>query len=112
VRLWQATVFRLANVRGAEGFESVSFYGVSVTIADFLLRDGKRLEGVGVMPEMAVGPAAEALLKKYDPVLSYAALLFGTEITQEKAGEMYFMIEKPEKTEQEGEDAKKENDSQ
>jgi carboxyl-terminal processing protease len=97
----------MANQRGAEGFEVVSFYGMSVTIADFLLRDGKRLENIGVIPDVGIGPTSEGLLKKYDPVLSYSARIFGVEISQEKAGQLYFMADKPEQDTEE-KDGKKE----
>jgi C-terminal peptidase prc len=99
----------MSTYRNQADNDILSFYGVSVTIADYLLRDGRRLEGVGVIPDKLVGPAADALLKKYDPVLSYAALNFGVEITQEKAGELYFMVDKPEQDAQEGEGQKEEN---
>lgn len=99
----------MANERGGEGFEKVSFYGMSVTIADFLLRDGKRLEGVGVIPDRGLGPTGEALLKKYDPVLSFSARLFGVEISQEKAGQLYFMVDKSEQDTEESASKKEES---
>lgn len=99
---------RMVNERGAEGFEKISFYAMSVTIADFLLRDGKRLEAVGVIPDLGVGPTSEALSKRYDPVLSYSAHLFGVEMSQEKAGQLYFLVDKPEQDNEEKDDKKEE----
>lgn len=86
----------LSISRGVPGYETISFYSVSVTIADLIMKDGNRLEGIGVIPDKAVGPSKIALNKRFDPILSYAALLLGTEISQEDAGKLYFLREKPE----------------
>lgn len=99
----------MATYRNEADNDTYSFYGISVTIADYLLRDGKRLEGVGVIPDTLVGPTGESLLKKQDPVLAYAILKLGVEITQEKAGEMYFIIDKPEQDSEEGASKKEDN---
>jgi len=70
--------------------------GMSVTISDVIMRDGSRLEDVGVVPDEILLPSGLALAKKTDPVLAYAALKFGAEISPEQAGSYYFMIEKEE----------------
>lgn len=70
----------------------VSF--MSVTIADMIMSDGGRLEGVGVRPDLQAIPNRVALANKLDPVLAYAAQLMGSAITPAKAGEMHFLIPK------------------
>ena len=60
------------------------------------MRDGSRLENVGVMPDEVLRPTGLALAKKTDPVLAYAALKFGANLTPEQAGGLYFMTEKEE----------------
>jgi len=68
------------------------FFGfyADITIEDLVMSDGKRLEGVGVMPDAPVVPSGEALNKGNDPVLAFAALLFGVELTPEQAGAFHF----------------------
>jgi C-terminal processing protease CtpA/Prc len=70
--------------------------GMSITIADVIMRDGSRLENTGVIPDQVLLPTGVALAKKTDPVLSFAALKFGAEISPEEAGKLYFMVEKDE----------------
>ncbi len=72
----------------------VSF--VSVSVGDLVMKDGGRLEGLGVSPDKPVGPSPQALFSRADPILAYAAELMGSPITAEKAGEMNFMVPKTE----------------
>ena len=65
--------------------------GMSVTIGDFIMSDGKRLEKVGITPDIPVIPTALALSRKTDPVLAFAALRLGVELTPEKAGSLHFI---------------------
>ncbi len=85
----------------------VSF--MSVSVGDLVMRDGGRLEGVGVSPDIPVGPSPLALLNRTDPILAYAAELLGSPITAEKAGEFYFLIPKSEDAIDEGDSDEKEN---
>lgn len=96
----------MSNWRGAEGFETVSFFGMNITVADLVMSDGKRLENVGVMPDYPVGPTGQALFAKNDPVLSYAAGLLGAEITPADAGKFGFIIQKAEDEDEEQSDEK------
>lgn len=66
--------------------------GMSVTIADVKMRDGSRLENVGVVPDQVLLPSALVLSKKMDAVLAYAAVQFGAEVSPEKAGSYHFMF--------------------
>jgi C-terminal processing protease CtpA/Prc len=68
--------------------------GMSVTVADVIMRDGSRLEKIGVVPDLPIIPNAEALSKKLDPVLAVAAHSFGATLTPEDAGKLNFAREK------------------
>lgn len=92
---------QMANERGVPGFERFSFFGMNLTVADLIMSDGKRLEGVGVIPDYAVGPSGKALFDKSDPVLAYCAGLFGINLSPEDAGKFYFISKKPEDTDDE-----------
>jgi C-terminal processing protease CtpA/Prc len=74
----------------------ISYVGMSMTIGDVIMRDGSRIEHVGVTPDVRVVPTGLALSKKTDPVLAHAASLMGAELTPEKAGQFYFLTAKTE----------------
>ena len=86
----------MANSRGPDGYETVSLYGMNVTIADVIMSDGNRIEHLGVMPDHPVGPTSQALLQRNDPVLAFAAELLGARITPEIAGKFDFLHKKTE----------------
>ncbi|HEY0047834.1 MAG TPA: S41 family peptidase [Pyrinomonadaceae bacterium] len=69
----------------------ITSVSMGVTIADVKMKDGSRLENIGVVPDYPVIPTGEALSKKMDAVLAYAASLLGAELSPEKAGEFYFI---------------------
>ena len=69
------------------------FYSISFTVGDLIMSDGNRLEGIGVNPDVRIGPTALAISQKNDPILAYAASLFGTKISAEQAGKFKFLIE-------------------
>lgn len=70
--------------------------GMSVTVADVKMRDGSRLENIGVIPDLNLQPTPIALAKRMDAVLAYAAVQFGVELSPEKAGSYNFITEKTE----------------
>ncbi len=74
--------------------------GMSVTVADVIMRDGSRLENTGVIPDEVLQPSGLGLAKKTDPVLAYAAIKFGAEISPEQAGGFYFITENDETADQ------------
>jgi C-terminal processing protease CtpA/Prc len=88
------TSFTMAfrSVMGALADLAIIRVGMSVTVADVKMRDGSRLENVGVVPDQVLLPSATALSKKMDAVLAYAATQFGTEVSPEKAGTYHFMF--------------------
>lgn len=91
------TFFEMAVVREVAdvtvGQKVGSFYAIHLTIGDLTMSDGNRLEGFGVVPDFRVGPTALALSQKSDPILAYAASLYGTKISAEQAGKFQFLIE-------------------
>lgn len=94
----------MANERGVPGMETISFFSINLTVADLIMRDGKRLENVGVIPDYPVGPTGKALFEKTDPVLSYSAGLLGAKLTPEDAGKFYFLTKKSEDADEEPSD--------
>ena len=93
----EARLYALDSFRGGPTWVSYSFYGaVSVTVRDFVMKDGQRLEAKGVIPDLMRVPTSQALAEKTDPVLAYAAELFGVRISPEEAGKFYFITHVPE----------------
>lgn len=70
--------------------------GMSVTVADVIMRDRSRLERVGVTPDEVLQPTGLALKMKADAVLAYAASKYGSQLTPEQAGRYHFITEKDE----------------
>ena len=75
------------------GLDVVVFYGMSITVSDLIMSDGKSLEHHGVTPDELRLPTAEDLAAERDPVLSYAASLAGVKLEPAEAGK-FFPIEK------------------
>ncbi len=73
----------------AFGIKSYVFYGISITIADIVMKDGQRLEKTGVTPDEKIIPSAADLIKNRDPVLSRAAQILGYKLTPEEAGVIF-----------------------
>jgi C-terminal processing protease CtpA/Prc len=96
-KVMEGVFLNLASVRGVA---TVSVFGLELTVADLVMSDGQRLEGAGVVPDMALGPTSRALAEKTDPVLAYAISAFGTRVSAEDAGKYYFMRPVPEPSEQ------------
>jgi len=99
----------MANTRGTPGFETYSLFSLNLTVADLIMSDGKRLEGVGVIPDYPLGPTGKALFEKSDPILAYAAGLLGAKITEKDAGKFYFLAAKAEDEETEENTEEKDN---
>ncbi len=70
--------------------------GMSVTVADVIMRDGSRLENKGVIPDEILQPSGSGLALQTDPVLAFVASKWGVSITPEQAGKFYFITDQPE----------------
>ncbi|MBP1660767.1 MAG: peptidase, partial [Candidatus Aminicenantes bacterium] len=69
--------------------EYVLLYGISITINDLLMTDGKSLEGEGVVPDETVLPAGADLAAGLDPVLARAVQRAGGQMTPAAAGQAF-----------------------
>ncbi len=79
---------------------AITSTGMSVSIGDVIMKDGSRIEHVGVIPDEAIGPTGYGLAHHTDPLLAYAATMLGATLTPEQAGQFYFMAEKQEDAEE------------
>jgi len=65
------------------------FFGVSITVADFIMSDGKSLEHVGVLPDELVLPTADDIANDRDSVLAHAAEAAGAKLSPKAAAELF-----------------------
>jgi carboxyl-terminal processing protease len=89
--------------RGSGELMTLTVFDMSVTVADLIMSDGNRLENVGVIPDVPIGPSGFALSKRNDPILAYAVTEFGGKLTEEEAGKLNFLIPKEDSDGQEEE---------
>jgi carboxyl-terminal processing protease len=76
-------------IRLQRGALTMIFYGVSVTVADPIMPDGKSLEHVGVAPDEVVIPTGMDLAGNRDVTLARAAALAGVQIDPAKAAALF-----------------------
>lgn len=82
-------VMQAMHIPHKYGLMSVVPYGVSVTVADIVMKDGQRLEKIGVQPDEKVLPTPADMLNNRDPALSRAAGAVGFTLTPEAAGKIF-----------------------
>src|SRR5205807_10290606 len=68
-------VMRARHYDHEVGLDVVALYGVSITVSDVIMSDGKSLEHVGVRPDEIKLPSPSDLTAQPDPVMAYAASL-------------------------------------
>ena len=71
------------------GIDILTGYAVNITDADIVMKDGQRLEKVGVTPDVRVIPSPLDLAKGRDPVLARAAEQLGFTLSPEDAGKIF-----------------------
>jgi C-terminal processing protease CtpA/Prc len=64
---------------------SMQFGYASITVSDFVLHNGERLEKKGVVPDVTIIPKPGDIAAGYDPVLAYAITSAGVSITPAQA---------------------------
>jgi carboxyl-terminal processing protease len=67
----------------------LTLYGMSVTDADLIMKDGKSLEHDGVLPDEVILPAGADLAAGRDPVMARAAQLAGLALDAIAAGKLF-----------------------
>jgi carboxyl-terminal processing protease len=68
---------------------TVVIFGVSVTSADLIMKDGKSIEHLGVTPDETILPTAADLAAGRDPVMARAAALVGLQMDPVAAGKLF-----------------------
>lgn len=81
---------------------SLTLFGISITIADLIMRDGKSLEIIGVTPDIFSLPSGEDMLKKRDVTLSKAAETLGFSLDPAAAGNLFLPREEKTSIDDEG----------
>jgi C-terminal processing protease CtpA/Prc len=82
-------VMEARGYRNSQGADTRIYYSFSITEADLIMKDGKSLEHVGVIPDEIVIPTAKDLATGRDPALSRAAELAGLNLDPAAAGKMF-----------------------
>jgi len=71
------------------GGETAVYYGASISVAAYLLKDGTRLEGNGVVPDEVVLPTGADLAASRDPALARALAAVGIVMSPAEAGRLF-----------------------
>ena len=71
------------------GVNTIVPFGMSLTEADVIMKDGKSIEHVGVTPQTEIVPTGDDLAQQRDPVISAALKLLGQDVAPDQAGKMF-----------------------
>jgi len=84
----EGAVMEARPVPLSEGIDTKVFFACSITDADLIMKDGKSLEGNGVVPDEVVLPSAQDLADGKDPALTRALELVGISMDAVSAGKL------------------------
>jgi carboxyl-terminal processing protease len=73
----------------SSGIDVETVFGVEITDADLLMKDGKSLEHTGVTPDTVLVPTGADIAAGRDPVLAAAAQMVGVKISPEQAFKIF-----------------------
>jgi len=82
------SIYRLLEL-GSIFQARVLWFGMSVTVSDLVMPDGKSLEGTGVVPNIAVLPTSADLAGERDPALAFALELAGVKLDPHDAWKLF-----------------------
>jgi len=71
------------------GVDTIVPFGMSLTEADVIMKDGKSIEHIGVMPQTVIIPTGDDLAQQRDPVISAALKLLGQDVASDQTGKMF-----------------------
>ena len=92
----------MTSVRGLNAYQRLTaadqkamlnIYGLSITIADLIMSDGKSLETVGVRPDIPALPSGDDVRSKRDVAMAKAAQFLGVSLDAERAGKLFLSEE-------------------
>jgi len=86
---WGALMTSRYYAHETGGGQTTVFYGVTVSISDYVASDGTRPEGAGIIPDELVLPSGADLAAHRDPVLARALARLGMPMSPEDAGKLF-----------------------
>jgi C-terminal processing protease CtpA/Prc len=82
-------VMEAQRVMDYHGAGNLIYFGLSVTVADLIMKDGKSLEHVGVTPDEIILPTATDIATSKDPAMIRAAELVGLTLKPDASGKLF-----------------------
>ncbi|HEY6853071.1 MAG TPA: hypothetical protein VI139_02395, partial [Gemmatimonadales bacterium] len=69
--------------------DATVFYGVTISVSDYVASDGTRPEATGIIPDELVLPTGADLAAHRDPVLARALARLGMTLSAADAGKLF-----------------------